>query len=133
MIIVFIVFVGVLNTVLMSVLERTREFGVIRAIGSRPAEVVKLIFIETMLMATLSIAVGIIVLIPVLFWLVNFGFELAQPLNVGGIAFQHLKGTITPLVIIAPALFIYVFAALVSIMPGIRAAKITPKTAMGSH
>ena len=28
---------GVLNTVLMSALERTREFGVMRALGTRPA------------------------------------------------------------------------------------------------
>ena len=37
---VFIIALGVLNTMLMSVLERTGEIGVLRAMGLRPAGVV---------------------------------------------------------------------------------------------
>jgi len=38
---------GVSNTVLMAVTERTREIGVLRAIGASPADIFRLIWLET--------------------------------------------------------------------------------------
>ena len=52
---------GVLNTMLMSVLERTREFGVLRAIGTRPGRVVAQVLGESFWIATISGAVGLVV------------------------------------------------------------------------
>ena len=132
-VLIFIIFIGVLNTVLMSVLERTREFGVLRAIGSRPATVAKLIFIETMMLTTLCLIVSIILLIPILLWLVNIGFALPEPVDIGGMSFSHISGRVSPLVLLAPIAYIYSFTAVVTILPAIRAANVTPKTAMGSH
>jgi putative ABC transport system permease protein len=132
-ILIFIIFIGVLNTVLMSVLERTREFGVIRAIGSRPSTIVQLIFVETMMLTTLCLAVSIILLVPILGWLVNVGFSLPEPVDLGGMTFSQIRGGVTPLVLLAPVAYIYSFTALVTILPAIRAASVTPKTAMGSH
>ncbi len=132
-IIIFLVFIGVLNTVLMSILERTREFGVIRAIGCRPVEIVKLVFLETTIMATLSIAVGLIVLIPLLYWLITVGFTMPEPVDVGGVMFDQMTGSLSVFVLLVPALLIFGFSALVSIPPGIRAASITPRQALASH
>ncbi len=41
---------GVLNTILMMVLERRREFGVMKAIGTRPGSIVKMLVIEANIM-----------------------------------------------------------------------------------
>ncbi len=131
--IVFLVFIGVLNTVLMSILERTREFGVIRAIGSRPIAIIRLIFLETIILATLSIAAGVVIVTPALYWLLSTGFTLPTPIEFGGVTFDHMTGRLSLFVLTVPALLIYVFAALVSILPGIRAARITPQQAMASH
>lgn len=51
---------GVLNTMLMSVLERTREIGVLRALGWRRRAVLELIMRESLLLATLGGLIGIL-------------------------------------------------------------------------
>ena len=84
-IIIFLVCIGVLNTVLMSVLERTREFGVLIAIGSRPNDIFKMIFIETILLATLSMLFGLILVVPLLIFLTQIGFALPEPIDMGGV------------------------------------------------
>ncbi len=131
--IVFIVFIGVLNTVLMSVLERTREFGVLRAIGSRPMQLVRLITLETTMLAVLSVLVGIILVIPVIYWFTEVGMLLPEPIEMGGIEIQHMRGEFSIRVFLYPMLFILATAILISIPPGLRAARISPKVAMSSH
>jgi putative ABC transport system permease protein len=51
--------VGVLNTMIMSVFERTREIGILRAIGWRKARVVRLILFESILLSIFGAAAGI--------------------------------------------------------------------------
>lgn len=132
-IIVFIVFIGVLNTVVMSVLERTREFGVMRAIGTNPWRITLLIILETCTLALFSCAIGFLVTLPLIVWFTFEGIQLAQSLDIGGIAYDTLKGEFTLSVFIIPLLVIVASAAVVSIPPGIRAARITPVEALGSH
>jgi ABC-type antimicrobial peptide transport system permease subunit len=52
--------VGVMNTVLMSVFERTREFGVLRAVGWRPLRVLLMVLGESLLISLIGGAVGAI-------------------------------------------------------------------------
>ncbi len=131
--IVFIVFVGVLNTVLMSVLERTREFGVMRAIGGRSFQLIKLITLETTLLASFSVVLGLILVFPLIYWVTHVGFLLPEPIDMSGIMFQHLKGELSPRVFLIPMVFVLATAILVSIPPGLRAAHILPKEALGSQ
>ncbi len=51
--------IGVLNTMIMSVFERTREIGILRAVGWRPSRVVWLILYESLLLSLVGAAVGI--------------------------------------------------------------------------
>lgn len=131
--IVFIVFIGVLNTVLMSVLERTREFGVLRSIGCRPFELIKMVLLETVMLSGISIALGAILITPVLIWLSTTGFEMPEPIDMGGVAFQHMKGDFAPYVYLYPMAFMLMTAILISIPPGVRAARILPRDALGAH
>ena len=52
---------AVANTVMMGVYERTREFGVIRAIGAKPSFVFSLVVLESMLLALFGGAGGVLV------------------------------------------------------------------------
>jgi putative ABC transport system permease protein len=56
-----IVTFGVLNTFLMSVVERTKEFGIIMALGLKPRNVSLLIFTETLMLTSLGLILGVIV------------------------------------------------------------------------
>ena len=63
MIIIVISALGVLNTVLMSVFERTREIGVMRATGAAQAHIFGLVWLETLLMSLLGGAGGLLLAI----------------------------------------------------------------------
>jgi putative ABC transport system permease protein len=129
----FIVFIGVLNTVLMSILERTREFGVLRAIGSRPMQLVRLITLETFILAFISVMVGFLLILPIIYWSAEVGMLLPEPIDVGGVKFHHLRGAMSVRIFWIPMVFMLATAVIISLPPGFRAARILPKEAMGSH
>ena len=132
-IIMLIVCIGVLNTVVMSVLERTREFGVMRAIGTNPWRITLLIMLETCTLALMSCAVAFVITVPLIAWFTFEGIQLAQSMDVGGIPYDALKGEFTLTVFMVPIIVVVASALVVSIPPGIRAARITPVEALGSH
>lgn len=53
--------IAVANTVLMSVFERTREFGVVRAVGARPRFLFGVVLAESVLLSVVGGAVGLLV------------------------------------------------------------------------
>ena len=72
--------VGIMNTILMSVLERTREFGVMMAIGTSPFQIVQLILLETLVLEMMGIALGILA-----------GYGVTAYFGKVGIAFPELE------------------------------------------
>ena len=59
-IVLLIVLAGVLNTLLLSMLDRIREFGVFMALGNRNREIGLLVMTESLLIGVLGIALGIL-------------------------------------------------------------------------
>ena len=69
---------GVLNTLLMSVLERRREFGVMMAIGARPMELFRLVVIESALVGVLGLALGAALTAPWFLFMRDVGLDLSK-------------------------------------------------------
>jgi len=69
---------GIVNTMLMAIIERTHEFGMLMAVGMRPAQVVGLIVAEAASLAGASLVLGAVLGVPLLWYLQVHG------LNVGG-------------------------------------------------
>jgi len=52
--------IAVANTMLMSVFERTREFGVVRAVGARPRFLFGLVLLESIVLSLVGAVVGVL-------------------------------------------------------------------------
>lgn len=129
-IIVVIVAVGVLNTVLMTVLERTREYGVLRAMGVRPLQVIRLVLYEVALMGLGSLVIGFVIALAVNYWLSIDGITMPQPFTYGGVEFTKLYTEINTRSFVIPAITVLLAAVLVSIFPAIKASRTAPAKAM---
>ena len=79
---------GVINSMFMSIYERIYEFGVIKAIGTRPAEISRLILCEAFLLATISCGIGMLLGFAVNSWTSVNGIGLGE-MEFSGIAISN--------------------------------------------
>jgi ABC-type lipoprotein release transport system permease subunit len=80
-----IVLLVISNTVLMAVLERTREIGMLRALGMGDGSIVRLSCIETGFIGLLGALIGLALFIPLNLYLVNHGIDYSRQLEDTGI------------------------------------------------
>ncbi|PIU19629.1 MAG: ABC transporter permease [Elusimicrobia bacterium CG08_land_8_20_14_0_20_59_10] len=133
LIIMAIVAVGVLNTLLMAVLERTREYGVLKALGTRPVFIFTLIMTEVLLLALLSSAAGALASFGLNYYLAAVGIPIPDPIRYGGVKFTRLLSAVTARTFTQPALTVLLSALAVGIFPAIKAARVIPVKALGSR
>jgi ABC-type lipoprotein release transport system permease subunit len=74
-ILIILVAFSVLNTQLMSVLERTKEFGIVMSLGVTPGRLGRLVLLETTLMGAVGMALGVILGGALVLWLNHHGFS----------------------------------------------------------
>ena len=72
---------GILNTLLMSVMERTREFGVMLAIGMSPWQIVKMIMYESLFIGLLGLGMGILITTPWFIYMSTVGIDLSRQIG----------------------------------------------------
>lgn len=133
LVILLIVAVGVLNTVLMAILERTREYGVLKALGTRPRQIFWQIVLEIHIIALGGIVIGSALSLFLNHLLSIHGIQLPVSFTYGGMEYSALYSAITPRSIYIPAITVLLAATLVSCFPAYRAARIAPAKAMRIH
>jgi len=135
LILIMVVF-GILNTVLMSVLERTREFGLLRALGLGRRHLLLLVFCESILLSLLAVVIGWAVGGGTHWWFSRHGLDFSAMMGGGEMA---IMGTFIDPVIYTELsqgrvvqLTLIVFAATLAsgIYPAIKAARVTPVQAL---
>ena len=132
-VIMFIVAIGVLNTVLMSVLERTREYGVLKAVGTKPRQIFWLVICEVVIITIGSICVGALLGVLANYLLSIYGITYPEEITFGGMKLKTLYAEVNVRCLIVPAITVMLSAAVVSLFPAIKAARIMPATAMRTH
>ncbi len=73
--VVVVVFI-ILNTLYMSVLERTREFGMLLALGMKPGQIGRLVWIEMILLAVFGCGLGLVLGIGLTAWFESVGISI---------------------------------------------------------
>jgi len=82
-IIMLLVAAGIFNTIFVGVMERMREFGILRAIGWSPGQLGHLVITESALLAAGGIALGLLVTAGPYWYLNRVGFDLMGALTDG--------------------------------------------------
>ncbi|MHB0935773.1 MAG: ABC transporter permease [Armatimonadota bacterium] len=122
--------IGVLNTVLMSVFERTKEIGVMRATGASKMHIFSLIWLETLLMSTVGGVVGLAVAI------VGSGFmEKVVVAALARVKFMTVSShsqlaEFDPRIVVMTLIFVLGIGLLAGIYPAFRASRQEPIEAL---
>lgn len=78
-IIIAMVFFAISNTLSMSVIERTREIGTLRAMGAYPGEIMRNFVLEALVMASIGIALGVVLAISAAVGVQLAGIQMPPP------------------------------------------------------
>lgn len=133
-ILVVVVAFGILNTLLMSVLERRREFGVALALGLRPRAIFGLVYLESMALAAVGLAIGLGIALPLVLYLVGHPVELKSAEMVGAMELWGFEPRISwkllPTHPLGSAVTIFGVAALAALYPAFKASRARPVDAL---
>ena len=137
-IMVFIIFIvaalGVINTMLMAVFERTRELGMLKAIGLSGVKVLLLILTETLMLVGLASVAGLGIGLGLDLYMIVYGLDLTfltEGISFAGVGMKPvIHGAITAEGILVPLFSLGVICLLGAFYPAARAARMRPAQGM---
>ena len=123
---------GITNTILMAVMERTREFGLMKSLGMRPRQIIVMVVMEGVLLLALGIIIGNLTGYVSIWALARNGIDLS--VFAAGAERFSIPRIIYPTIHMSDAvranLVVLVLGILISLYPAVRAARIMPVEAM---
>ena len=123
----------ILNAMLMAVFERIREFGVLKALGVEPRQVLALIFVESAMQTGLALAAGMALALPTLWYLVEVGIDTGAlgGVTVIGATFATVwQAAVSPATFVTPTMTLVLLVLVAVVYPAVKAARISPVEAM---
>jgi putative ABC transport system permease protein len=129
---IIVVAFSILNTFLMAIFERTREFGVMMAIGTTPRRLTKILLIESISMTLIGIFAGILIGIGVTYYFqingIDFsgGSELLSQFGITGRMYPKLSFLS---VSIGPFMVLF-FTLIAALYPALKVRRLRPVEAM---
>ncbi len=115
------------NSFQISVVERIKEFGLLRAVGTTPKQIRSIVLREATLLACIGIPIGLLCGI-VAIWAITFAFKI-----IGGDDLTITKLVIDPFVLIISLMVGLISIYLSALLPAIFAGRISPLVAISSR
>lgn len=126
----FILSFGIINTLSMSLMERTREFGVMRALGTSGKSLAGQITAEAFYLGLIGAIPGILLGLFFSYLLATYGFNLGETTAYGMSFSEPIYGEVHPWSTIRSAIIFTLLTAAVSLFTAIRASRLDPVEAM---
>ncbi|MBN2431399.1 MAG: ABC transporter permease [Acidobacteria bacterium] len=124
---------GLVNTVLMAVYERMREFGLLKALGMRPGRILQDVLIEGFYLLSLGLVIGNVLGFVSVWALAQTGIDLSAV--AAGSEYFGISRVVYPVLaakdVIMADVTVFVLGLLVSAYPALKAARFTPVEALG--
>ncbi|MBN2429537.1 MAG: ABC transporter permease [Deltaproteobacteria bacterium] len=123
---------GIVNTILMAVFERVREFGLLKALGMKPVWIVRQVLTESFLLLLVGQVLGCIFGLVSVALLARNGIDLSAFAE--GLEYAGMSRMIFPVVLVKDVvmanLVVFILGVLVSLYPAVKAARFTPVEAL---
>ena len=130
----FILFIvvafGIVNTLFMSLYERMFEFGVLRAVGTRPFGMARLILFEAGALAVVSIAIGVILGSIITGALAHFGINFTGIEMMGVTMQEYIYPVFAVEQFIMYPVSVFIFTIIAGLYPAWHVARMSPVDAM---
>ncbi|MEM1318676.1 MAG: FtsX-like permease family protein [Bacteroidota bacterium] len=123
---------GIINTTLMAVLERTRELGMLMAIGMNKKRVFLMIVTETIMLALVAIPVGLLLGWLTINYLGEYGINLSaysEGLKNFGMS-EIIYPTLNPKVFFQSAIAVTLTSIIAALYPAFKAVRLRPVEAI---
>lgn len=114
--------IGIMNTMYTAIMERRREIGIMKAVGARNSDILKLFLVESGILGLIGGVVGVII---------GLGFSKSAEIIANLMGVTIFKAYISAPLILGALTFSFVVGAVSGVLPAYQASQLKPIEALG--